>query len=405
MRLAFQVGVVTAILLTAQQFLLVNVLLSPTTSSSDERSITAVHEVSPVVSISNEEPVARILTKSEWVENLTHGVRARAFDYAVDNLPCFAPEDKKHYNRPVTPTSVRKGFMFMKLMKTGGSTAAGINIRIMRQAAKQLRARERTEFQYCQGRFEHAWGYDMLANRERNGSSFTWTIVRDPTKRAVSQFFHFEVSRKNTSATDSLFQKYLWGERNILSNYYLQVLSTERTVIFDSQAPALINKLLYEYDFIGVTERMDETAVALMMLLNVDMGSILYLNAKGNGGYDDGGFMGQCFYIEPSHISRGMQKFFEHPQWKAAVKWDELLYRAANRSLDLTIDRLGRASFEKNLTKFRNAQAVAHERCLPREVFPCTSTGIKNRNKSCLWKDSGCGSDCLDEVATELGLW
>lgn len=463
--LAFQLGAAVAILLTGQQFLLVNVLLVPppvdeersttnaqqqpvkqesTNSSADdhltriftdnvilvpppvdvERSNASAQQQpvkleSTVNSSAEDDHLARTFTESEeWVETVSDtGVIARAFDPWDNNkpLPCFAPDDEKHYTKPVPLPSIHKGFMFMKLMKTGGSTAAGINIRIMRDVAERVQKANDTAaaatisttantFQYCQGRFEHAWGYEMLADRERNGTSFTWTLVREPTKRVVSQFFHFIVSRKNKTATDQEFHQYLAGAKETMSSYYLQVLNTEEVAISASNAPSLINKLMYEYDFIGVTERMEETAVALMMLLNVKMGSILHLNAKGNGGYDDGG-RGKCVYIVPSHVSEGMQTFFAHRQWQAVVHWDALLYRAANRSLDLTIDRLGRAAFAAQLAKFRHAQAIAHERCLPHEVFPCTSAGVRNPHKTCLWKDSGCGSDCLDEVASELGLW
>lgn len=149
---------------------------------------------------------------------------------------------------------------------------------------------------------------------------------------------------------------------------------------------------------------MEETAVCLMMLLNIKMGTILYLNAKASGGFDDGGSQ-KCTFIQPSRITRGMGSYFSGATWKAMVQWDELLYQAANRSLDLTIDRLGRSEFERNVERFRAALAVAEEKCLPRQVFPCTADGQRNPNRDCLWKDSGCGSTCLDQVAQELGLW
>lgn len=396
------------VLFITLQLLLFNILSWSPSGADDEPYTTAHVRKLPVLSSSTKdgiEVVAPILTKSALpVENIANGVIARAYEAWSGPLPCFAPDDIKQYRKPSTPSNVHRGFMFMKLMKTGGSTAAGINIRIMKHAAQEVQRQKQTKFQFCQGRFEHAWGYDMLAGRPRNSASFAWTTVRDPTERAISQFFHFEVSRKKTAPDDYPFQRYLWSESQILSNYYLQVLNTEKALIYDTDAPALINKIMHEYDFIGVTERMDESAVALMMLLNVKMGSVLFLNAKGNGGYDDGG-VGECVYIEPSHVSKGMLNFFEETRWKKYIKWDKLLYQAANRSLDMTIDLLGRASFEENLAKFRHAQVFARERCLTREVFPCTSSGAKNPNKSCLWKDSGCGSDCLDEVATELGLW
>jgi hypothetical protein len=56
----------------------------------------------------------------------------------------------------------------------------------------------------------------------------------------------------------------------------------ENVLVFDDEAPAIINQILSDYDFIGITERMAESAVALMMLLGVNMGDILYLSAKGS---------------------------------------------------------------------------------------------------------------------------
>jgi hypothetical protein len=51
--------------------------------------------------------------------------------------------------------------------------------------------------------------------------------------------------------------------------------------VTDSEAPEIINQILADYDFMGTTERMDETAVALAMLLDLPLGDILYLDAKG----------------------------------------------------------------------------------------------------------------------------
>jgi hypothetical protein len=346
---------------------------------------------------------ARRNASNEFREVMDHGIVARAYEPWGDTaLPCFAPDDPKHYSKPVSLPHVHQGFLFMKLMKTGGSTAAGVNIRIMKQVALlQTNTEVATDphFQYCQGRFEHAWGYEMLAGSQDRARRFAWTVLRDPTQRAISQFFHFEVSRQNSGHSDFVFQKYLWSEKKRLSNYYLQVLNDEMTTVSEANATFIVNKILSDYNFVGITERMDETLVALMLILDVPMITILYLKAKSSGGYDDGG-TGTCVYIQPSHLSAGMKDFFDHPRWKEVVKWDNLLYQAANRSLDLTIARLGFSRFQENLSQFRHALQLAQDRCLRQQVFPCTSSGQKNRKKSCLWKDSGCGHDCLDEVAT-----
>jgi hypothetical protein len=139
---------------------------------------------------------AMIDTNSHTMEDIGLGVYARPFDsWPLDMpLPCLKPTDEqKITKRPITPATAHNGFLFMKLMKTGGSTAAGMNIRIMREAAKQSSIGE--SHLYCQGRFEHCWGHEMLEGRDL-ASSFAWTVIRDPTKRAVSQFYHFQVSRE-----------------------------------------------------------------------------------------------------------------------------------------------------------------------------------------------------------------
>jgi hypothetical protein len=318
-----------------------------------------------------------------------------------ESLPCFPP-DKDWWQHSVLRSPADTGLLFIKPMKTGGSSAAGVHVRMARHVARR---QEQSSFEICKGRWDHTRAHKTFPNRISE-KSFLWTVVREPTARAISQYFHFQVSRDNVTATDKNFQRHLTREQ-VYWNYYLRTLSTNEVFVSSETAIDIINKIMADYDFIAVTERMDESVVVLMMLLNLQMADVLYLNAKGNGKYDDGAHNNKCHFIQSSVVSPGMKDFFRDPRWQHKVLWDSLLHQAANRSLDLTIDRLGRLEFEANLEKFTSAQKVARERCLPKEVFPCTSKGVLQKNAAslCLWADSGCGNDCLDEVATELGLW
>ena len=195
----------------------------------------------------------------------------------------------------------------------------------------------------------------------------------------------------------------------MFEDYYLQTLHTKSKYTRAKFNPVNVaNAILEEYDFIGITERMDESAVLIMMLLDLPMSDVLYLSAKGKGGYDDGGGSTRgrsCTYIWPSFVSPGMQEFFDtNKEWQSMVKYDLALYNAANASMEMTINKLGRDQFERNLVKFRHAQTVAQERCLPTTIFPCDSAGRVRNDTDCLWNDSGCGATCLDSVADELGL-
>jgi hypothetical protein len=215
------------------------------------------------------------LNATNILEALDYGVNARAFQWNGP-LPCFKPDPAMKtlygYRSPAD-----SGLLFMKLQKTGGSTAAGITMRI----ARNMAIRNREKFWICRGRWDHSWAHHMLRNRKRS-QSFTWTVLREPTQRIVSAFFHFEVSRKNRSDSDVSFMKYLREQTTVAGNYYLQALLLERlTVLLDSEAPILINQILADYDFIGITERMEESAVALAMLIHLPLGDFLYLDAKG----------------------------------------------------------------------------------------------------------------------------
>ena len=212
-----------------------------------------------------------------------------------------------------------------------------------------------------------------------------------------------------------------------MKNYYIQSLllvdSDPGASSYDVESEVwrpvyAAQRILDDYNFIGVTERMDESLVVLKLLLNLELGDILYLSAKQNGSYDaGGGFKNKkgCVLIQPSVVSPGMEKFlYDHnSKWQSdIVKWDKMLYQAVNQSLDLTIDRLGRPMFEETLSAFRSARDVAIRECrdvaVPCSLRPVAENGtevverLPEEMTSCLWKDSGCGATCLDKVADRM---
>jgi hypothetical protein len=155
---------------------------------------------------------------------------------------------------------------------------------------------------------------------------------------------------------------------------------------------------------VGVTDRMDESAVALAMLLGVPLGDVLFLNAKSSGGYDDGIFQNKCHLIQKSFVTDEMLAFFNSEVWRRTISWDEALYVAANASLDLTIMSLGQVAFQRNLSIFKKAQLAANMSCLKDDTFPCTSEGRINKKATCLWSDSGCGYPCLNRIAGDFHI-
>jgi hypothetical protein len=170
---------------------------------------------------------------------------------------------------------------------------------------------------------------------------------------------------------------------------------------------ATANSIVQDYDFIGITERLDESLVVLSMLLKIPLGDVLHLDNKRSGGFDSGGGGShRCFWIHPTHVTPEMQAYLESAEWQAYIAPERRLYEAANHSLDLTIEALGRVRVADQVALFERAQRVALERCSNVTRFPCTSSGERRIDSEvdCLTEDFGCGLECLDQVAMELGL-
>jgi hypothetical protein len=298
------------------------------------------------------------------------------------NPPLMKRSDDKDY-----------GLLFLKTFKTGSSTTSGINLRIARGLATKVNHSD----VFCPCGFHHGVASEKKYAHRDPQRSFLWTILREPTHRIQSEFFHFAVSRAQREPSDDNFKSFVRRQRNGYLNYVPLVSKTNASHI---EKIAMMQSVLDDYNFIAITERLDESLVVLQMLLNVPMGDLLYLNAKGSGGYDGGGYKGKCYYITPKFVSPGMKDFFQSPVWQMNIQYDAALYHAANLALDMTIEQLGSAEFQNRLETFKALQQKASKLC-DDVKFPCSSTGKKlpREQLDCFWEDSGCGATCLDGVA------
>ena len=79
---------------------------------------------------------------------------------------------------------------------------------------------------------------------------------------------------------------------------------------------------------------------------------------------------------------------------------DFLLHAIANRSLDLTIDALGRDKFQQEFETYQKLRALATEMCQANTTFPCSKTGEwqEGYKENCYEFDIGCGHRCIDNV-------
>ena len=151
-----------------------------------------------------------------------------------------------------------------------------------------------------------------------------------------------------------------------------------------------------------VTERMDESLVALALLLGVDVGNVLVQPSKVSGAsfyY----IHGKCRAMVSAQKFASVQKYIEGNGWRAINYGDYLLHAAASRSLDLTIASL-QPEFDKAMTRYRKLKSLAEAKCVNETVYPCSPQGIPQADLaklSCYDKDAGCGHRCVDRVIGE----
>jgi hypothetical protein len=334
--------------------------------------------------------------KPETIVPLPDGVAPRVFQKWTRPFPCFEP-DVDWWKIEVQRTPTRQGFFFMKEMKTGSSTVAGVHLRISHNVA----LRQGSKYSICKSRFDHALAIQLKYARRSNDESFLWTVLREPTTRATSQFFHFAVSREKVEPSDKNFQAYL--EHPMFTDYYIKSLSMESHFTNKTmEVKTSVGNVLKDYDFIGIMERMDETLVVLSLLLDLPLTDVLYLKAKGSGGFDDGRHGKRCVYIVPPYVSPTMAAYLASPKWKNRIRGDDYLYRLANQSLDRTIEALGTDLVARKVEEYIRLRSLADKECSDKVSYPCTSSGERVKTISgCLWQDSGCGTPCLDNV-TEI---
>ena len=316
-------------------------------------------------------------------------------------FPVWPHENKKYF--PCTSNRTNPvGNLLVVPPKGASSTLGGIMLRISRNVYQRYHGNHAGNSKRCMPQ-EHFYMHQAsklgYANRDKK-TSFLWSMLREPTRRFVSEFFHFEVSRKKVEPTDVNFQQYL---SRFHYAPYVSLLHPQPGTHGTNISGAIMD-ILQEYNFIGVTERMDESLVVLKLLMGLELNDILYLKAaKGSGGFDDGAYKGSCVYIVPSFISPGMQDFLDNNStWKNMMQGDVLMYQAANKSLDMTIDMLGRHVVEKEVQKFQQAMKVAHEICA-NVTFRCSPGGHKppDEKNDCLIFDLACGYRCLESLGIE----
>lgn len=147
---------------------------------------------------------------------------------------------------------------------------------------------------------------------------------------------------------------------------------------------------------------MDESLVVLAMLARIPLTDVVVFSSKMAGGYDDGG-TGRCVKIAKKWTTPKIDEYIRG-DYKIENRDDYLLYDAAQRSLDRTIDALGRQRVEENVELLKRRRLQNEEECANQVTWPCPEPEdeekkkehIRLKRKSCYAYDYACGHACTE---------
>ena len=233
---------------------------------------------------------------------------------------------------------------------------------------------------------------------------------RPPTDKRILSALHEDTKPRGGTISD--------GQGGFQLRY-LSLKPIEKWSAWNETAPTsvqnpeaiqrVIGQVIHDYDFLALTERLDESLVAMQLLLDLPVSDILSTSSKVGGGYFYVKHNGKsrCIPLQKSFRSPAVQAYLESDEWYAQNYGDYLLFAAANHSLDMTIERLGKERFAKALQEYREAMKLVKEECDAKTIFPCSTSGKKQSGlsrKNCYHGDEGCGYPCVDELERQ-GLW
>ena len=371
----------------------------------------------PLPPLPKDAPCATLECIQHRAERLAQPFRDRSNDTAWRQGPFHSLTKRDSFTTRSANNSATSlhGILLAKVPKGASSTAAGVALRIARHYGHVPVYGLHHEYPILHG----------YARRDATKTILLGTI-RDPSTRAMS-YLSYTCSRQRkqmpTDIADWMHLNYdrsggvtiqSWGRGGIqlafltlqtLPKYSVWSYSNPRLVTNAAWVEDHIRGILKDYDFLLVVERMEESLVVLALLLGISIEDVLVLSSKrGGSSYlpvtTDNGT--ECIFLPSPPYSPLLQEYFtNNASWHAMNYGDYLLHRAANISLDRTIDVvIGRTRFEQAFETYQYFKRLADDQCTEVEQ-PCSSRGIYQPNVAsqfCYQSDYGCGYPCIDHL-------
>lgn len=170
-------------------------------------------------------------------------------------------------------------------------------------------------------------------------------MIRHPADRVISHH-GMKVSHGKSDTREGSFIKAM-RNNEYPPNIELRFLAMKPipAKLTEEEVNYYVQSVIDEYNFVGIYERLYESLVVLSMLIGVEPTDVLFdfLPSKNS----------RCGELtRPDWVTNRIDRYLSQGEWYEREKGDFALYDAINRSLDLTIDKLGASKVKAKLDEF-----------------------------------------------------
>jgi len=286
---------------------------------------------------------------------VTNDFTERRLEEAAQDVNSLGVRAFNAWNRtnlqfPCVPESSpdTEGIFYIKIPKTSSSSLGKITARIAGREAKRQGLQWSEACKVYDPYLLHQSAYNLNCKNRNKSKSFLWTVIRSPSSRAISHY-NMILNHGKVDTQFGTFKNTLEKDRDrfcaskqlgfMHPNYEHEIFQGEQDY------PAHVKYVMGEYNFIGIYERLYESLVVLSLLIGAGVSDFLFdwLPTEHS----------RCGVLsDPEWVTPEMKGFVESSQWREMQEGDFLLYDVVNRSLDLTIEKLGKDVVARELQKF-----------------------------------------------------
>lgn len=189
--------------------------------------------------------------------------------------------------------------------------------------------------------------------------------VREPSTRAMSEFYHFQCRQKGLPTDNGTKLAFLRRLGNVQHDYL---------------GGGTISDVIQRYDVILSADQLEKSTILLADYLGIPIRDVLFATAKN---YSSAKEKDSCAHVPIDEEMADVRKFLSGP-FHDANALDRQLVSAVNAQI--TARFMSDRSLVERLRVFQSSQVTASQ---------CDATLLPG----CYWGDNGCGYRCFDQLA------